>query len=171
MQVVKNILISLFALYFALLLFMPKKSLYYGIEKELLKYDIKLNEVQIEESFMALKIKEVSGYVKGIHLFSIDEIVFSTGLFFTDIELHGLEIDASLSKLVPPTVERISLHHSILSALFLDLDAKGVFGEVTARVNMLERTVHVDVNDTSKLEMLKPWLKKGEKGWFYEKSF
>ena len=36
MQVVKNIFISLFLVWFAFLLFMPKQELYYALEAELL---------------------------------------------------------------------------------------------------------------------------------------
>lgn len=171
MQVVKNILIILFSLWLALLLFMPKKVFYYTLEKELLKYDIKLNEVEIKESLFGLEIEDISGYVKGIHLISIDKITFSTMLFFTEIEILNIKIDESIGKMLPQPIERVNINHSILSALFVDVNAEGTFGEVTAQVNVLERNVHVDINDTSKLQMLNPWLKKGEKGWFYEKSF
>lgn len=171
MQVVKNILIILFSLWLALLLFMPKKVFYYALEKELLKYDVKLNEVTIKETFFGVEIEDISGYVKGIHLISIDKITFSTMLFFTEIEILNIEIDESIGKMLPQPIAFVKINHSILSALFVALDAQGIFGEVTAEVNLLERNIHVDVNDTAKLPMLKPWLKKGEKGWFYEKSF
>ena len=44
MQMVKNIFISLFFLWFAILIFMPKQKIYYTLEHELLKQDIKINE-------------------------------------------------------------------------------------------------------------------------------
>jgi len=171
MQVVKNILISFFALYLGFLLFMPKEKFYYLLEKELLKHDVKLNEAEIKSSFLGLEIRDISGYVKGIHLVSIDEIKFSTTLFFSKMEITNIEVDASLAKMLPQPIESVHINHSVLSALFVNVGAKGIFGELTGEINLLERNVHVDINDTSKVPMLKPWLTKGEKGWFYEKSF
>jgi len=171
MQILKKTLIIILALYLAILLFMPKEAFYYALEKELVKYDIKLNEVSIKERLFSLEIKNISGYVKGINLISIDKITFFTLLFFTKIEIDNIQIDESIGKMLPQAIDYIKIKHSILSPLFVDVNAKGTFGEAIAKINILKRRVHIDINDTSSLPMLKPWLKKGDKGWFYEKSF
>jgi len=98
-------------------------------------------------------------------------VVFLLVLFYSINSKSNIQIDESIGKMLPQAIDYIKIKHSILSPLFVDVNANGTFGEARAKVNILKRRVHIDINDTSSLPMLKPWLKKGDKGWFYEKSF
>jgi hypothetical protein len=51
------------------------------------------------------------------------------------------------------------------------VDAQGSFGGMTGAIDLNARKIHLDFNESKHIEMLKPQLKKSEKGWTYETSF
>jgi len=73
--------------------------------------------------------------------------------------------------MVPQETQKAVITHSILSPLELSVVASGSFGGMTGTIDLSERTVRLDFNESKNIEMLKPQLKKDEKGWNYETSF
>ncbi len=171
MQMVKKIFIALFIIWFGLLVFMPKQEMFYKLEKELEKQEIKINEKSLEEGLFSLKVKEASVYVKGIPLATIEEITLFTLLFYTKVELHSLLLDDSLKGMVPQHMDRAILSHSIISPSMAAMYAQGSFGTVEGNIDLKERVLRLDFNGTKEIEMIKSQLKKDEKGWYYETSF
>ncbi len=171
MQMVKKSFIVLIVAWLGLLVLMPKQELYYKLEEELAKQDIKLNEAKINEGLFSLTLDQVNVYYKGINVAIIEEVSLCTMLFYSSIELRSLQMDDSLKTIVPQITEKALLSHSILSPLNVSVDASGSFGSMAGNIDLSERTVRLDFNESKKIGMLKPQLKQDEKGWFYETSF
>jgi len=171
MQMVKKIFIALFITWFALLLFMPKQEMYYKLEKELEKYEIEINEKSMEEGLFSLTLKQASVYIKGIPVATIEEIRFFTLLFYAKVELETLLLDDSLKAMAPQQTDKATLTHSIISPLVASIYAEGSFGGIEGSIDLKERKLHLDFNETKEIEMIRSQLKKGEKGWYYETSF
>ena len=171
MQMVKKIAIGFFFILFALIFFMPKEEIYFKIEQELVKNEIELNEESRNEGFFSLSLKNVTVYVKGISLVTVEEINFFTLLFYTKIEIKNLLFDESLKSMTPTEIEALTISQNILSPTSLNIAAEGTFGEVEGTIDLVSRNLRLDINDTKELDMLKSQLKQGEKGWYYETSF
>ena len=171
MQMVKKTAIASLLIWFVLILFMPKEEIYFSLEKELVKNDIELNEESRSEGIFSLSLKNVTVYVKGIPLVTVEKIDFFTLLFYTSIHFETLMVDESLKTMTPTEIEDLIISQSILSPLSLSVKAEGPFGEAKGSVDLDKRKLRMDVNDTKALGMLKSKLKQGEKGWFYETSF
>ncbi len=171
MQMVKNSLIAFMIAWFAILVLMPKQEFYYKLEEELAKYEIKLNEEKINEGLFSLNLKQVTVYFKGINVATIEEVNLFTSLFYSSIELQSLHMDDSLKTMVPQETQKALLAHSILSPLEVSVDASGSFGSMAGKIDLSERKVRLDFNESKNIEMLKPQLRKDEKGWVYETSF
>jgi len=171
MQMVKKSFITFIVAWFAILVLMPKQEFYYKLEEELAKYEIKLNEKKMNEGFFSLNLEQVTVYFKGIPVATIEEVNLCTLLFCSSIELQALHVDDSLKTMVPQKTQKAVIMHSILSPLELAVDASGSFGALTGTIDLSERTVRLDFNESKNIEMLKPQLKKDEKGWVYETSF
>ena len=171
MQVVKNIFISLFLVWFAFLLFMPKQELYYALEAELLKQGVEINEKQIEEGIFSLSVKEADIYVKGIHIASVDEMQFFTLLFYSSLNIEVLKMDDSLKSFVPLEISKTVLMHSVLSPFEAFVTTMGSFGLAEGIVNLKKRTLRIDLIDVKEIKTFRSELKKDEKGWYYETSF
>jgi hypothetical protein len=171
MQMVKKSFIVLLVTWFAILLLMPKQEFYYKLEEELAKQEIIFNEGKMKEGFFSLNLEQVTVYFKGIPVATIEEVNLFTLLFYSTVELQALHVDDSLKTMVPQETQKALIRHSIIAPLELFVDASGSFGAVTGNIDLSERTVRLDFNESKNIEMLKPQLKKEEKGWVYETSF
>ena len=171
MQVVKKSIGILFAVWFTLLLFMPKEEMYYSVEKMLAAQDITLNEKSIDEGIFSLTLKDVTVYVKGIALVNIDEIDFYTLLFYNTLHIDNLVVDEVLHSKVPTKTKKAVFTYHIFAPLTVSMDANGSFGYAKGSIHLVKKKLHIDFVKAKEIEMIKPYLKKGNKGWFYEKSF
>ena len=171
MQMVKKSFIVLIVAWLGILVLMPKQEIYYKLEEELAKQEIKLNEEKVDEGIFSLTLNQVSVYYKGINVATIEEVSLCTVLFYSSLELRSLQMDDSLKTMVPEETKKALLSHSILSPLNISVDASGSFGSMVGKIDLGERKVRLDFNESKNIEMLKPQLKKDEKGWFYETSF
>ncbi len=171
MQMVKKIFIALAVFWFALFVFMPKQALYYKLEQELAKYNIKINEKSIQEGWFTLNLQGLDVYVKGIKLASIEEVKLFTLLFYSKVELDNLMLDESLKAMAPTQTEHAKLTHAIWSAPVIHVEAEGSFAGLEGDIYLLEKRLRLDFNDTKAIADLQPKLKKDKKGWYYETSF
>jgi len=171
MQMVKKSALILLAIWFSVIVFMPKTELYYTLEKTLAKQDIKLNEKSIDEGLFSLTLKDVTVYVKGIALANIEELDFFTVLFYSSVDVVNLQVDEALHAKVPALTKEASFTHSLLSPLTLSVDANGSFGTIEGDIKLLNKEVRIDFVKVGDMSMIQPYLTKDEKGWFYEKSF
>ncbi len=171
MQMVKKIVIALAVIWLAVLIFMPKQELYYMLEKELEKKDIKINEKSIDEGLFSLTINEADVYAKGIKLASVEKLNFFSLLFYTKVEFKNLVLDDSLKSMAPTQTDAATISHAIWNPLYIGIDAQGSFGELKGAVSLDDKTLRLDFNESKGIEMLKPKLKNDEKGWYYETSF
>ncbi len=171
MQMVKNIFISLFFLWFAILIFMPKQKIYYTLEHELLKQDIKINEKSIEEGIFSLKITDAKVYAKGIEIANIDEINFFTLLFYSNVTIYSIVIDDYLKSYTPGDIDKVITMHSVLSPFEAFLTISGDFGIAEGVIDMNNRDLRINITDIENVKNIKSMLKKDEEGWYYETSF
>lgn len=171
MQMVKNSFIILIVACFGILVFMPKQAFYYKLEEELSKHEVKLNEESINEGLFSLNLKQVTVYFKGIHVATIEEVNLFTLLFFNRIELQSLAIDDSLKNMLPQEIKIADARYSILSPLEVLVNANGSFGAIAGNIDLSKGQMRLDFNESKNIEILKPQLKKDDKGWYYETSF
>jgi len=171
MQMVKKSVLALVLIWLAIVILMPKQEIYYKLEEALDSYEVRLNEEKKSEGLFSLNLKGVTVYVKGINVATIEEVNFFTLLFYSSVEVQSLVVDDSLKTMIPQETRSAVLKHSISFPLDVSVAASGSFGALTGNIDLNERTVHLDFNESTKLQMLKPSLKKSEKGWIYETSF
>ena len=171
MQVVKNIFISLFVLWFAIFMFMPKQELYYTLEKELLKQGVKINEKSIEEGLFSLTLSEVTLYAKGIQVATIEEVSFFSMLFYNSLSVNAVEVDDDFKSFVPQNIEKTIIVQQILAPTKAYITSMGSFGLAEGTVDLTAHKVRLDLIDAKDIKTIKSQLKKGDKGWYYETSF
>jgi len=171
MQMVKNIFMGLLLVWFILIILMPKQELYYKLEQELNKNDIIINEKRIEEGLFSLTLYDSDVYIKGIKLATVKKIEFLTFLAYTRILLEELYLDDSLKSMFPTQIDKAKFIHTALNPIYVDISSEGSFGKLSGIVNLEERVVRVDFNNTENINNLKSKLQKDKKGWYYETSF
>ncbi|SFV56930.1 hypothetical protein MNB_SV-10-477 [hydrothermal vent metagenome] len=171
MQVVKKALLIFFVVWFALVLFMPKRNLYYRVEQELAAQDIKINEGKISEGVFTLDIEHAVVYVKGIDLIHVEHAGFLSLLFYNSLTLKGIKLDDSLTNMMPTKLDEVRLSYAVWSPGHVSVAGKGPFGAFKGNIDLLQRKIHLDFTKSTKLGVLKRQLKKGKQGLYYETSF
>jgi|GEM_PF-1288561 len=171
MQMVKKSIIVFVIAWIAIIVLMPKQELYYKLEEELSKHEVILNEEEIDEGLFSLKLKQVTVYFKGINVATIEEMKIATLLFYSCMKVKSLQIDDSLKNMVPQHTQEAKATHAVWDPLEVSVEASGSFGAMAGSLDLAERNVRLDFNESKHLEMLKPQLRKEEKGWVYEASF
>jgi len=171
MQMVKKVLLLLLLLWAGLIVFMPKESLYYTLEKRIAKEGIEINEAQIEEGIFDLILKHPVIYVHGIKVATLKEIRIRTLLFYNRIKVYDIEVDKSLQHYLPPKADTVWLTYTVLRPLQIAVKTRGSFGKISGVIRLWEKKIHLDVSNPEKFGMLRGEMKKGEQGWYYETSF
>jgi len=171
MQVVKRGLLLFLLLWVGVIVFMPKESLYFALEKHLAKEGIEINEAEIEEGMFGIILKQPIIYIEGIKVARVKTIRMYTLLFYTSIKATNIEIEKGFRRYVPSKIEKIWLIHTLLHPLEASVTAKGSFGTITGMIDLKKHKVHLDVTNPEKLGILQRQIKKDKKGWYYETSF
>ncbi|MDY0402874.1 hypothetical protein [Sulfurovum sp.] len=171
MQMVKKTAIVLIVLWFAVIVMMPKEEIYYLLEQELAKKDIKISSEKISEGWFTLSIKEPSVYVRGIKVATIEEIDIFSLLFYTRASLKGLLLDSSLERFAPKEIDQAATVYSVVNPFSIALSGSGIFGEAEGSVNLTEHQLRLKFSENKNLGMLSSTLKKEGEGWIYETSF
>ena len=172
MQMVKNMLIGLVVFWFALLLFMPKESLYYALEEKLEAQGLKINEKAIETGIFSLNLIDADIYFKGINVAHIEKINIFTLLFTTNIHIKALTLDASLKAFAPEKIDQANITHLLFKPMNVNILASGSFGDIEGVVDLEEKNLRLDFSNTTKeIDLLRGNLQKDEKGLYYETSF
>lgn len=171
MQVVKKALMILFAVWFCLVLFMPKRNLYYKVEQELASQGIKINEGSIAEGIFTLNIDDAVVYAKGIDLVHIKHASFFSLLFYSSVTLEEIAVDDSLKNMLPTSLNEVILSHALWKPGHVEVAGSGTFGDFSGDIDLRQRKAHLDFTDINDTGTWKHQLQKGEKGWYYETSF
>jgi len=170
MQMVKNAFIVFLSIWISFLVFMPKKELYFALEKELSKSGIELNEKSIDSNIFGLDIKDIDVYVENIKLAHIAQIDFKTLLFFNTVNIDKISIDSSLKSMLPQDINHTEMRYSIFNPKEVTVSSSGDFGFVKGYIN-IDKTLHLDFIKALNIKPFQRELKKGENGWYYEKKF
>lgn len=171
MQMVKKIATVLVVLWLAVIVMMPKQEIYYFLEQELAKKDIKISSEKISEGWFTFSVKEPSVYVRGIKVATVKELHIFTLLFYTRGSLEGLLLDSSLERFAPGEIDQVLLTHSAVNPFNVTVSGNGAFGEAEGSVNLKEDHLSLKFSENKNLGMLRSKLKKDGERWIYETSF
>jgi len=160
----------------ALMYFFPKVSVYYFLEQQLKPYGIIISSEEIEDSGFGLSVTHATISAKSIESANIANIDTKVFGFYNSLNMSDISLSTAAASFVPLHVESASLKYTIFNPLNVVAHAYGEFGEADVSINILERSLHVDLIP-SKM-MLKDYrntlrnLKKSDNGEFvYDKNF
>jgi len=171
MQVVKKAALGLLVILFSLAIFAPKRELYYLLEERLMQQDIIISNEEIDTGLFTLTLRHPELYFKGIRVADINEIRLFSLLFYSTVTVKEIKIDASLQKMLPGEIDKLTAGYRLWIPDIIVLDVLGSFGRADGVVSLNKRVVHIDLVEEKSIKTLKPLLKKGEKGWYYETAF
>jgi hypothetical protein len=171
MQMVKKIILAIFVILLSLVIFAPKRELYYLLEAQLMQQDIIIHNEEIDAGLFSLTLKHPELYVKGIKVAQVDKVTLRPLLFYTTASIKGVQFDRALERWVSGGLTEITASHLFVHPMRVNLSLSGTFGKAEGYADLESRNIHLDLTEEAEIGKLKSMLKKGEKGWYYETSF
>jgi len=141
-KLLKFLSFTLFFL-FALIVFIPKESIYYFGEKQMQAFDIVISNEKLTENVLSLDIENLNVSAKGVESAIIGKADITLLLFYNSLRFEKIKLSSVVEAYAPSNIEHIELTYSILNPLHVLVNAKGDFGEAHASVNLLERALHI----------------------------
>ena len=153
---------------FSIMIFAPKRELYYLLEKQLTKYDVIISGEDVDESMFTMHVSHADIYVKGIKLANIARIDISPLLLYDKIKIDGISTDKSLKRLMPAKVTTIKATYKLFDPLKVAIEVVGDFGKAYGYFYIKESKIRLNISEAKDISRLKSLLKKDDKGWYYE---
>lgn len=160
----------------ALIYFIPKESVYYYLEKELLQEKVVLSGEEVVDSGFSLQLDKAKVSYDSIESANVENINIKMFLVYNSLSVRNVKLLDVASSFVPLQIDAINIKHTIFNPLNIVAESNGEFGQASAKVNILDRNISI-VLKPSKL-MLKKYkstlrnLKKNKDGEYkYEKTF
>ncbi len=172
MQVVKKCCFYLVVILVSIIVFMPKESLYFTLERTLQKQGVEINEAGIDPGLFSLTLTRPVIYFQGIRIATVKKIRFDTLLFYSRVRLDNIEMEKGFAGYFPSRVPQIVLTHSILRPFRIYLNGEGTLQGMHGWIDFRTHKMHVYLAKIDAFGMFRSQLHKDVKGgWYYETSF
>ncbi len=160
----------------ALMYFTPKISIYYFLESQLKNYDVIISSETLADNGFSLNIKSANVIVKTIESATVENLnILILGLY-NSVEVENIELSSVAASMIPTKVSTLTIKHQLYDPLHINVNAVGEFGEVKVLLNILERSLHLELIPSTLMK--KEYkntlqnLEKSENGEFtYDKTF
>jgi hypothetical protein len=171
MQMVKKIFGSSLILLFSILIFAPKQEIYFKVEQELKKRDIVISNEKFQDNLWGLSIENADIYVKGIKVAKVKSLNLTILFLYNKLTIEGVEVDSSIGKVVPKSIENLTAIFSIMKPYKISLDAVGSFGKIHGGVYFNMNKIFLRFPETKDIISFQKFLKQDSEGLYYEKFF
>jgi hypothetical protein len=169
MQVVRNILILLILLPIAVMFLMPKKELYYMLEKKLSMQNIIIAGEALEEGTLSLTIKHPVFYFGGAPIATAKDITIWSLLMYTKADITEMLVAEGLA--TETSIVQLHAVHSIFSPLRVQVEGESSLGALHSEIKLDERYMRINMSKGSTNRAFTKILKKSKEGWYYESKF
>jgi hypothetical protein len=160
----------------ALIFFAPKLGMYYFLENELKSYDVIVSGETLKDEGTRLSIENAQVFVKSIESATIKECDITLLLFYNAINAREITLSQSAKSFLPLKVEALKVLYTVFDPLHLTIDVSGDFGIAKAKISLIERTLHVDLQASEIMNKefknsLREFKKSEDGGFTYDKTF
>jgi len=147
----------------------PKKELYFLLEQKLAEQSIVISDETITEGMLGLTIENAVISFGGASVATASKIEIWSLLLYTQADFTDLQIAKGLSTEVG--IDSLDAIHSVSSPMQIDISASTTLGAIEGRVDIAEGIIRLDIIDETKsIKRFQKYLKKDEKGWYYEQK-
>ena len=177
-MVKKLILYFTYSLFFilALMYFVPKSSVYYLLEHKLEKHAVILSSEKIKDTGLALELEDAKISFRSVHSVNVDKTTLKIFVLYNSINLSGVSLSCTAKSFIPLHIENVQVVYSIFSPLDVNAHAVGEFGELEAKFNIFENTLHLELKPSKVMlqeykSTMKNLIKTKNGEFIYDKTF
>jgi hypothetical protein len=171
MRLVRNIIIFIVALVAGLAIFMPKLNLYYYLEDKLAQNGVTISNENATSTISSLKLSNANVSYQGADIATIGKLKAMPFIAYNKLEAKNIELAGIAKKFANIEIDNLKATHTLLKPYIVKISANGSFGVANGYANLKQRVLHLDIVDAKDIKALKRFLKRGEKGWYYESKF
>jgi len=160
----------------ALIVFMPKSSLYFFGEKNLKQFSVIVSDEKIKEGLFSLSLSDITIYAKGVDSAKVKKVDATLMLIYNSIDITDIEISSVAAPYLPTKIKNVDISYTIFNPLVVNAVSNGEFGEAKAKFDIIKRELKVYLKPSKK--MLRKYtrslryFKKDTKGeYVYAKTF
>jgi hypothetical protein len=137
---------------FALALFIPKSSIYFLLEQELVKKKLVIsNETPIENIF-SLELEDAELSFDGVDFANVKSVEFTFFGVYNSIHLQNIELSSLVQGFLPSGVADISLNYTLANPFVVSGSAKGDFGEAEVKLSLENMQVRAVVQPSELMQ-------------------
>jgi len=142
--------VLLVALFFtSFLYFLPKKNIYFQLEKELYKKHVVILDETFKEKPFGLLIKNMEVFYDGLNAGIASNLDFTSCLFFTKIDINKVRVSKSFEHILPLKIDEIIVEHKVFSFSKVNIVARGDFGEIKGFYDIFEKKIVGELKPSS----------------------
>ena len=176
MKRLRNLLLYFLTALALVVFFTPKRQLYYLGETVLQPYGVVLSGEFVDDRGFSLALENGTLYYQDLKIAKIGSISILPLLFFNRINVASFALSDETRKFVPGTIDHINVYQSVVDPLNVHLSASGGFGQLSGRVNLRQRKVHLSLSPSAALlKSSAVWLREFKKQasgeYLYESTF
>ena len=160
----------------ALILFIPKDSVYFLGEENLKKFNLIISNETLSPKLLSLGIENLEITTKGIDSAVIKEADITLLLFYNHLHLQKVQLASIVEAYIPSKIENLDITYSLLNPLVVEVESEGEFGTLYGTFNLTKRALNLELKPSKK--MLREYrktmrlFKKSENGeYIYAKTF
>ena len=168
---VKKIFFSFVLLLLFLWLLAPKERLYYTLEHLLRSHGVVITEKSLTQTPWSLTIEDADVTLNGAKIAKMDQAKFITFLFYHKLIIHNLQFDEIVEQTLGKKISFATATQHALKPTVIELEVVGDLGEAKGYIELKKKVAVIRFKDETKIDLLKKWLKRDEKGWYYEATF
>ena len=157
-----KILTAFIGFLLGLIVFMPKDNIYFKIQEILSKQNIYINS-DIKNS-LSLELKNGTVFVKKMDIAYFDKCEIYPYIFWNKIECKNINI-ANQYK-----IKEIKTSYSLINPLKINISGNSNFGKIEGEINIFDKKGKIYITKLTN-SLIKKYLKKDKKGYFYDVKF
>ena len=171
MSMVKKSFIAIFSIWIAIIVFAPKKALYYELEKNLKIEGIVISGEKIHPSLFGLDIENANIYLEGEKVATISSMKFLTLLVYNKINIDRVDLSSDIASLVPVSLKNIDINYAVWKPFYIYIKGDGNTGRWRGYIDLKKRDVLIRFMNRDKIRKIVSYLHRDKKGWYYEERF
>ncbi|MDR3347680.1 MAG: hypothetical protein LBN32_03605 [Helicobacteraceae bacterium] len=157
-----------------LIVFAPKKELYYLGERFLIAQKIAINGESASDYGLVFDLDNAQIVYDRMNVARLENMRLFVSIFYNSLSLSPFMLSQELSFL-PSRVDQLTVYHTIVMPHIIYIEGEGAFGSVKGEINLVSRRLRAVLNIPGEIQsrygQFLTKMKREEEGFIYELKF